>query len=95
MIAKSRPIYPCGLCNINKSGNFAFGLLSSGRILAVVWNIDSKNNAIKVDFSDYISGGRIIDAYYAIGSVEYGFADDELSVIFNDKNVAAFFEIGF
>ncbi len=95
LIPKSRPIYPCGLCSINKSGNYAFGLLSSERLLAIVWNIGSNNDYLKIDFSDYINGGRIVDAYFAIDSIEYGFADDELSVKFSGKNIAALFEIGF
>ncbi len=95
IIPNSKPIFPCGMCNINHKGCFAFGLLSSEKLICAVWNIGGKEESIKVDFSDYISDGRIADAYFADNSVEYGFADNILSVKFNGKDIGAFFEIEF
>lgn len=93
MICKSKPIFPTGLCPINKSGLYSFGIISENKLILTVWSIRSKNSSFKVDLSSYISKAEIKNSYFADNTVSYKLCGTELNVEFNGTDCAALFEI--
>ena len=68
--AQSRPVYPTGMCNINEKCLASLGLLSDEKLLLAVWNIQDKDEDVKLDLTKYISNNAKIKTIFA--AEDYG-----------------------
>ena len=95
-IARSRPVYPLGMCGINERRVTALGLLADGTLLLAVWNLTNAAQTAEIPLGHWLTRGGTISRVFP-QTTQTGFALKQaaLHVVFSRGLDALFFEISF